>query len=130
MPKVELITNMGSNVPHFLNSHFLEACELNWQIAMELEEEKKHIFRNEIYNLTIQIHAVSGKGERNKSLLQHKVNTVWLVLCLLTKYLICLDTRETGHNWRDMEKFLAQKYFSTFLQMCYKSHLIYKSVLY
>ena len=39
MPKVELTTNIGLNVPDFLNSHFLETCALNQQIATETEKE-------------------------------------------------------------------------------------------
>lgn len=39
VPKVELITDIGLNVPEFWNNHFLETCELNQQIAMEIEKE-------------------------------------------------------------------------------------------
>lgn len=39
MPKVELITNIGLNVPDFLNSHILEIRALKQQIATEIEKE-------------------------------------------------------------------------------------------
>lgn len=39
VPKVELITDIGLNGPGFWNNHVLETCELNQQIAMEIEKE-------------------------------------------------------------------------------------------
>lgn len=39
VPKVEEITDIGWNVPDFWNSRFLEMCELNQQIAMDIEKE-------------------------------------------------------------------------------------------
>lgn len=39
VPKVEEIIDIGWNVPDFWNSHFLETCELNQQIAMDIEKE-------------------------------------------------------------------------------------------
>lgn len=39
VPKVEEIIDIGWNVPDFWNSRFLEMCELNQQIAMDIEKE-------------------------------------------------------------------------------------------
>ena len=52
LPKVELITNIGLNMPDFLNSHYRN------------RRRNEHIFRNKIYNLTVEIYAVVGKGGR------------------------------------------------------------------
>lgn len=66
MPKVELITNIGLNVPDFLNSHFLETCVKSADCYRN-GKRNEHIFRNKICNLTVEIYAVAGKGGRKIS---------------------------------------------------------------
>lgn len=98
----------------FLNNHFLETCELSQQIAMEIKRKGTSLGTK--YMIWQYIHAVTGKEK--KSLLQ-AVNT-FVVLVLLTKYLICLGTRRGRHSWQGMVVLSIEKYYNTLLQMCYR----------
>ena len=54
-----------------------------------------------MYDLTVHIYAVTGKGERKISTSRQSI-LLWF-LYFLTKYLICLGTQERRHSWQGIE---------------------------
>lgn len=101
VPKVELITDIGLNVPDLWNNHFLETCELNQQIAMEIEKEMNTSLGTEyeVWQYTFRL----SQGKEKKNLYSKTKSILLWFMCFLTKYLICLGTHERRYSWQGIE---------------------------